>query len=32
VIDYEGAQMQEQVLAEERKKYAGEENEDVLKG
>lgn len=32
VIDYEGAQTSEAVLAEERKKYAGEENEDVLKG
>lgn len=31
VIDYEGTQMQESVLAEERKKYSGEENEDVLR-
>lgn len=31
VVDYEGAQTQEAVLAEERKKYSGEENEDVLR-
>lgn len=31
VVDYEGAQTQEAVLAEERKKYSGEENENVLR-
>lgn len=31
VIDYEGSQATEEALALERKKYAGEENEDVLK-